>query len=73
MLPKRSKNPALAAAMAASGKTGRTLARECGIHPVTLSHVLNLRVRPKPETVKRLALALHTSQKTLGFPKGGVQ
>ena len=73
MFPQRSKNPALAAAMAVAGKSGLALARECGIHRVSFSQILNNRVRPKPATIKRIAQTLHTTQKALGFPKGGGQ
>lgn len=71
MVLTRSKNPALAAAMALNGKSSLALAHECRIHPVTVSHILNNRVRPKPQTIRRIAQALHTTQKALGFPKIG--
>lgn len=71
MVLNHSKNPALAAAMARTGKTGLALSRESEIHPVTFSHLLNNRSWPKAQTIRRIAKALHTTPKALGFPKGG--
>ena len=69
MPPHRShlRNPAFAAAMAATGKTGRTLARETGLNVCTISHILNRRTNPTRQTAERIADALATTPQALGF------
>ena len=60
------KNPAFAAAIASYG-TSKQLARECGIHPVTISKILNYRVRPRESTVTAIAKVLNTTPKKLNL------
>ncbi|MFC1453102.1 helix-turn-helix domain-containing protein [Verrucomicrobiota bacterium] len=66
----RTRNPNLAAAMARAGLTGRLLARQCGIHPMTVSGLLNRRRDPKPQTARTIAEALNVSVEEL-FAGGG--
>lgn len=61
----RPKNPHLAAAMARSGKSARRLAAETGIHPNTISRLLNRRSATTPETAAKLATALRCSVPSL--------
>lgn len=61
----RPRNPALAAALAVKGMTGKELAAQAGVHPVTVSAILNLRVDPRPETMVKIASALDTSPESL--------
>jgi len=67
MHKRRSKNPALAAALARAGMTGKALAAECGLHRVTVSNTLNCRVVPKVTTALAIARALGTTPRHLGF------
>ena len=61
----RTKNVPLLAAMASAGITGKQLAEKANLHPASLSQILNERVEPKPETVKRIASALEVSPSEL--------
>ncbi len=54
----RQKNIALVTAMATAGITGRTLANQSGINHCTISHLVNRRVVPKPETALAVSKAL---------------
>ena len=64
----RIKNAGLAAAMARSGLSGLKLAQQCGLHPVTVSALLNRRQTPKPETAEVIANVLAVPASTL-FPE----
>ena len=55
----RRKNVQLVTAMASAGITGQELAARCGIHPATVSHLINHRVDPKAATTKAIAKALN--------------
>lgn len=66
----RVRNVPLVAAMAASGLNGRTLAERAGITQTTLSHVVNQRTEPKPETAAAIAKALNSSPAALGLTGG---
>jgi hypothetical protein len=66
----RSKNIALLTAMALAKKSGRMLAMETGLHPVSISHLLNNRTEPKPATAKKIAAALGTTPSKLGWIGG---
>lgn len=66
----RLKNVELLAAMASERITGRALADQCGVHPVTVSAILNKRVDPKPETKAAIAGVLGVSIADL-FKDGG--
>ena len=67
----RRRNPALAAAMADGGWTNRTLAEAVGVHPTSISNLLNLRRDPRPETAGRIAEVLQSTPSALGFEEGG--
>ena len=67
----RDKNIALLTAMATAKKSGRMLAMETGIHPVSISHLLNKRTEPKPATADKIAAALGTTPNKLGWNGGG--
>ena len=66
----RVKNVPLVAAMAATGITGRELASRAGITPTTLSHVVNQRTDPRPETAAAIARALNSTPAALGLMGG---
>ena len=53
--------------MATHGMTGQTLAEKTGMHRVTISHILNNRVDPKPETIAKIATALNMSPEAIGY------
>ena len=70
MKRKRSKNVSLVAAMARVGMTGQALAHRAGVHPITISAIINNRVEPKLETQRAIASVLNISRKQL-FQEGG--
>jgi len=57
----RVRNDRLAAAMAKRGLTNLRLALLCGLHPMSISALLNLRRDPTPETAKLIAQTLGVS------------
>ena len=66
--PRRKKNPSLAAALARSGHTGKSLARSVGIHPTNVSRILNNRQAPSPANAAKMAAILQTPVSEL-FPE----
>jgi transcriptional regulator with XRE-family HTH domain len=63
----RVKNPHLAYHLARTGLTGQSLAAAAGLHPGTVSHLLNRRSEPKPATAQRIAGALGVTHTDIGF------
>ena len=62
---RRKKNVPLICAMASKGLTGQALARQSGLHPITISAILNNRVEPKAKTQRAIASVLKTSPREL--------
>ncbi len=63
----RKKNHYLAAAMARSGKTARTISEEAGIHWNTISRLMNLKDNPRSATALAIAKSLNTTVEDLGW------
>lgn len=61
------KNTHLLCAMAEKPITARDLARQSGLHPMTISMVMNNRVNPKPNTVEAICRALDATPGQLGL------
>jgi len=64
----RFRNPALAAALARNGLTGKLLAEKAGINPTTVSALLCQRRDPKPQTANVIARILGEKPKEV-FPE----
>ncbi|MEI6972664.1 MAG: helix-turn-helix transcriptional regulator [bacterium] len=69
----RLKNVELVIAMVAAGLTGRALAARCGLNPITISHILNQRTEPKPETAQAIAQVFGSTPERFGWALKGVQ
>ena len=63
----RMKNLSLLTALASQSKSSRQLARETGLHPCSVSAVLNQRVEPTLVTQHKIAAALGVRREEL-FP-----
>ena len=57
--------------MADAGLSSLDLAKASGIHPVTISHLLNRRQNAKPETAAAIAGALGVDAAGLHLTDGG--
>lgn len=66
----RIRNARLVAAIASHGFTNRSLAAATGLCEATLSKIINYRVEPAPETRRRIASALASSQHNLFAAEG---
>ena len=63
----RRRHAGLAAELAVNGITADRLADEIGVHPNTISRILNLHREPRLKTARKIAEALHASLETLGW------